>query len=287
MAMKADVVHCKALLAQVRSRASRPIIINRDHVEWGFMWDLLQKHPERERKAGCGVRQFQIVYSSVDSYPPSAHFEIVRIDGSQTDFSYKKCCSSRATLTASGRDASSSAAASRLVPGAATLSTASNSNLSGNADVDAQNFSSNNVSSATLITSRPVAAAAPAGPVPTSNTFTTSPMNHAPSYYYQAMRVAVDQQVRAFKRRALRNSATAVCPVTGERLRWDNSQVHHADLSFRDLVNGWLAEEGIALTDVVAGSADNTASNNRLHAALQASWQHYHAQVSLEQHSYS
>ena len=47
-----------------------------------FLLDLIQLHPAREQKIGCGIRSFQI---------HKDHFQIMRLDGGSTDFSYLKC----------------------------------------------------------------------------------------------------------------------------------------------------------------------------------------------------
>jgi hypothetical protein len=44
--------------------------------------DLVNLHPRSKEKIGCGIRSIQV---------HNGHFQIMRVDGSSTDFSYKKC----------------------------------------------------------------------------------------------------------------------------------------------------------------------------------------------------
>lgn len=57
---------------------------------------LLDRHPQAEQKVGCGVRSIFVV-----KFPPycSCGFELVRIDGSRTDFSYLQCLNPESKLT--------------------------------------------------------------------------------------------------------------------------------------------------------------------------------------------
>jgi hypothetical protein len=50
---------------------------------------LLDRHHERERKVGCGIDYF--VVRRNPEYPTQRGFFIVRLDDSETDFSYLKC----------------------------------------------------------------------------------------------------------------------------------------------------------------------------------------------------
>lgn len=49
-----------------------------------FMLDLLKLHPNAKQKIGCGVKSFRI---------DDDHFQVIRIDGSTTDFSFHRCVS--------------------------------------------------------------------------------------------------------------------------------------------------------------------------------------------------
>jgi hypothetical protein len=52
------------------------------------VFDLLQHHPHANSKIGAGVAHIRV---SIEQRWKSRHFEIVRVDGSTTDFSYKSC----------------------------------------------------------------------------------------------------------------------------------------------------------------------------------------------------
>lgn len=52
-----------------------------------FIYDLLQMHPRADAKIGAGVREIQIRRG----WRGGPMFIVVRRDGTETDFSYKKC----------------------------------------------------------------------------------------------------------------------------------------------------------------------------------------------------
>jgi hypothetical protein len=52
-----------------------------------FMYDLLQRHNEVDKKIGVGIDYIRKVKNDWGKHA----FEIVRIDGSETDFSFMKC----------------------------------------------------------------------------------------------------------------------------------------------------------------------------------------------------
>lgn len=53
-----------------------------------FIMDLLQRHPSAEKKIGVGIRNVRVVKEVIWG---TCHFEILRTDGSTTDFSFMKC----------------------------------------------------------------------------------------------------------------------------------------------------------------------------------------------------
>jgi hypothetical protein len=53
-----------------------------------FLTDLLAMHPDAEQKIGVGIDHFEI---RKNRGFPSNGFYLVRVDGSETDFSYRKC----------------------------------------------------------------------------------------------------------------------------------------------------------------------------------------------------
>ncbi len=58
-----------------------------DPKERQFLCDLLQNHPEASSKIGCGIGGFRVV---INEHGGKA-FNLIRVDGSETDFSYMKC----------------------------------------------------------------------------------------------------------------------------------------------------------------------------------------------------
>lgn len=60
------------------------IIIDDDHI---FLLELINKHPFKDQKIGCGIEYF---YISISEYK-NRMFKIMRTDGSNTDFSYIIC----------------------------------------------------------------------------------------------------------------------------------------------------------------------------------------------------
>jgi hypothetical protein len=80
----------------LRSPAERNLgtgfpITDHDSNVFRFLRYLLQQHPEAATKFGTGISHFSIDFASVGGYPPCWHFTVHRRDGSETDFSYKKC----------------------------------------------------------------------------------------------------------------------------------------------------------------------------------------------------
>jgi hypothetical protein len=78
--------HFKAMLYRhpISARIGEP-----DNAELNW---LLERHPEYPGKAGCGVDYFSVR----DAIYGTRCFEIVRTDGSRTDFSYLTCLDGKA-----------------------------------------------------------------------------------------------------------------------------------------------------------------------------------------------
>jgi len=58
-----------------------------------FMLALLQRHPKAERKIGPGVRAIRVELNT--HWTPRKAFVLVRVDSSETDFSFYSCVSKR------------------------------------------------------------------------------------------------------------------------------------------------------------------------------------------------
>lgn len=58
-----------------------------------LLYELLQRHPDAEKKNGVGVRAF---FRQKSADHPTSCFHILRVDGSITDFGYGACVTGRA-----------------------------------------------------------------------------------------------------------------------------------------------------------------------------------------------
>jgi hypothetical protein len=65
-------------------------IINKDHVQFIFFYNLIQNHPDYDIKKGVGIDYFYIEPNPFNK----KYYQtmIKRIDGSETDFSWVYCC---------------------------------------------------------------------------------------------------------------------------------------------------------------------------------------------------
>lgn len=62
-----------------------------DMLDFAFMADLLRMHPEADEKIGAGVVLFFVADNPVYPGDRNRGFRLVRIDGSETDFSFWEC----------------------------------------------------------------------------------------------------------------------------------------------------------------------------------------------------
>lgn len=53
--------------------------------------ELLKRHSEYESKLGCGIDHFEVMFADYSSQC----FGVIRIDGTQDNFSYKHCIDQR------------------------------------------------------------------------------------------------------------------------------------------------------------------------------------------------
>ena len=78
-----------AVAARVRSLCDatplRSALVGQDGA---FMLELLTRHPDAEQKLGCGISHIEVRQSPVFR---SREFWLCRLDGTETDFSYRKC----------------------------------------------------------------------------------------------------------------------------------------------------------------------------------------------------
>lgn len=100
---------------------------------------------------------------------------------------------------------------------------------------------------------------------------------HPNSYYHKIFRTAVRDQTEAFRNHDLQQNGLHICPVSGQLLTQDNTQVDHCGPAFKDLVQGWLHEHGLSSLSALEVIEDDDAAP-RLPLELERSWQLYHLQ---------
>lgn len=64
--------------------------------DFAFMLDLLQRHEKPDIKIGCGVSHMYVKTNSV--FRRNREFWLVRVDGSETDFSFESCLTHKTKL---------------------------------------------------------------------------------------------------------------------------------------------------------------------------------------------
>src|SRR5262249_15947783 len=98
------------------------------------------------------------------------------------------------------------------------------------------------------------------------------------SHLLQAMRAAVEDQVRASRQLAFANEQPCCCPYTGDVLAFETAHVDHAAPGeFSLLVKVWLAQDGLTLADLLIAPAVPPQTGTRMIDAQQrASWQQFH-----------
>jgi hypothetical protein len=87
----------KALREYIRK--IRDSYIDRQHLneaDFEFMLDLLNRHERPEIKIGCGVKYIYVKTNEV--FKHNREFWLVRIDGSETDFSFEICLKHKTKL---------------------------------------------------------------------------------------------------------------------------------------------------------------------------------------------
>lgn len=159
-----------------------------------FIRELLAAHPEAEHKVGVGVAGFSVATDAMTRR--TRHFVLHRTDGSNTDFSYRKC-----------------------IYGA---------------------------------TER--------------------------RQVLSALRVAVVDQVLAFRRTAFGPSQAITCPVHGDLVPRNGGHVDHVPPdTFVALVARWMASAGGRVDLALAPNQDGQVGTRLHDSATIASWQAYHA----------
>lgn len=73
-----------ALTKHVSAMLGKGVVTDDDHT---FLLDLIERHPDRDIKVGCGIARFFVAASGQGTNC----FWLERLDGSTTDFSFKSC----------------------------------------------------------------------------------------------------------------------------------------------------------------------------------------------------
>lgn len=89
------------------------------------------------------------------------------------------------------------------------------------------------------------------------------------------LRYAVREQTRAFRDYHLEQDGVHICPVTGQLLTLDNTEVDHCGPMFKDLVQGWLHQQGFTSLSELKTIKEE---NGSLRLPRKRSWQRYHLQ---------
>src|SRR5262249_1080977 len=98
------------------------------------------------------------------------------------------------------------------------------------------------------------------------------------SHLLQAMRAAVEDQVRASRQLAFANGQLCSCPYTRVALAFETAHVDHAAPGeFSLLVKVWLAHHGLTLQDIlVAPAVPPQTGTHMIDVHQRASWQRFH-----------
>ena len=70
------------------------------------------------------------------------------------------------------------------------------------------------------------------------------------------------EAISGIKNDAKRKAIGATCTITGEILTWDNIDIHHEDLSFRELLANWIENKGGV--DLLYKKVNVTVGNNAI-----------------------
>lgn len=96
-----------------------------------------------------------------------------------------------------------------------------------------------------------------------------------------AMRLAIQNQVDEFRKNyAIRHGGMYISKITGNSLRAENVYVDHHPLDFADIVNDWLTQHKIGLSDVAIENNIGSFRGYRMSDSQQKeSWSKYHRDV--------
>jgi hypothetical protein len=94
----------------------------------------------------------------------------------------------------------------------------------------------------------------------------------------KALRNAVYDQTMSFKMDAYSGEELPVCPYLNAPIQYADAHVDHASpITFKSLVDDWLAESGISIDGIVVSpSSDNQWKTEMIDAEQRASWVGFH-----------
>jgi hypothetical protein len=73
--------------------SKQPVYRVSDREELRFLMELIERHPEANKKIGCGIAGFEIRSNPV--FQKQNTLYLIRTDGSETDFSFRMCVSGK------------------------------------------------------------------------------------------------------------------------------------------------------------------------------------------------
>lgn len=76
-------------------RSKVPVFVVDNPEDLLFLNSLIQKHPDAENKIGCGVARFEVRQNPIFANQNTLY--LIRIDGTETDFSFRICVSGKHT----------------------------------------------------------------------------------------------------------------------------------------------------------------------------------------------
>lgn len=96
MTKKTGLTFCKGSIAKtqnyVRTKLNQNELgaIHSDHELYKILFELLQKHPRKKQKIGCGLSHFDLRQNCGTK---GSEVHVIRIDNTSDDFSWRKCIS--------------------------------------------------------------------------------------------------------------------------------------------------------------------------------------------------
>ena len=73
--------------------SATPVEVIDNGKKFSFLSDLIFRHPDAMQKTGCGIQRFEIRNNPVFKHQKT--FYLIRLDGTETDFSFRLCLSGR------------------------------------------------------------------------------------------------------------------------------------------------------------------------------------------------